>query len=107
MSKASDEVLAERQRQISEEGYNDAHDDMHTALELARAGIAYALLAQAHPDRNGDVSIGLNGAHVQFDWERHAKLIWPWAFGLKPKSIRRDLTRAAALLIAALDRLED
>lgn len=106
MSKASDEVLAERQRQIDAEGYDASHDDDHSPEDIVRAGLTYALLSLAHPDHRGDVSIGLNSGGVKINWKDHAKLLWPWVDGPKPKNMRRDLVRAAALLIAAVDRMD-
>lgn len=37
MSKATDDVLAERRRQIEAEGWTDEHDDAHEVGELAAA----------------------------------------------------------------------
>lgn len=96
MSKATDDVLAERQRQIEAEGWTVEHDDKHDAGELAAAGAAYALNAadQLHPYSQGD---GGNEVPMCWMWDKQ----W-W----KPKNPRRDLVRAAALLIAEIERLD-
>lgn len=106
MTNASDEVLAERQRQITNEGYTSAHDDDHEPDELVRAGIAYALTSLAHPDKDGTVSVGMIHRGVRSNWLESANSIWPWDQGPKPQTMRRDLVRAAALLLAALDRID-
>jgi len=86
MSQAEIDVLAERQRQIFEEGHDEAHDDLWTGGELAEAGASYAL-ASHKPAR--------------------APIEWPWESGWwKPKDRRRNLVRAGALIIAEIDRLD-
>jgi hypothetical protein len=75
-------VIAERFRQIEGEGWSIEHDDAHRAGELAKAGGVYALNA-GQPAGNP----------VPFEW--------PWANDWwKPNGFRRDLVRAAALVIA-------
>ena len=44
-TQAASDVLAERARQIAAEGWTPEHDDEHDGGELARAGAAYALMA--------------------------------------------------------------
>jgi len=107
MSKARDEVLADRQRQMDQEGYDRTHDAEHDPEELIRAALVYTLTSLAHPDANGHVSVGMECRGVKLNWMESATALWPWDGGPKPKTQRRDLVRAAALLIAALDRLED
>jgi len=83
MSQGEIDVLAERQRQIEIEGWTPEHDEeVNTDGELVRAAVCYAVLA------------------LHDDW-------WPWAdVWWKPKNRRRDLVRAAALIIAEIDRLD-
>ncbi len=95
MTKAIDDVIAERRRQIDVEGWTEQHDDDHDAGTLACAGAAYALNA-------GCVLYPLNGTPLEeppffWMWERQ----W-W----KPRSPRMDLIRAAALIIAEIDKLD-
>lgn len=82
-------VLAERQRQITGEGWSVEHDDAHAPGDLAKAGAAYAIAAQE-----------LDGG------ERHRiDQIWPWSWEWwKPTGARRDLVKAAALIIAEGER---
>lgn len=77
-------VIAECRRQREIEKFDEAHDDANMAFELARAGACYAM-APGQP--------------------RLHPRIWPWdAEWWKPQDVRRDLERAAALIIAELDR---
>lgn len=94
-------ALAERERQIEEEHYSEEHDDMHEDGALAHAGAAYAVHATGY----------VAGPLLQGDCP--SKPLWPFEEKLKPSStgdIRwgdeiRDMTKAAALMIAELDRL--
>lgn len=81
-SPAALDVLAERQRQVTVEFRDAADDDRHTDGELTQAAAAYALGADVFWPAN---------------WSREY---------FKPKDRRRDLVRAAALLLAELDRLD-
>ncbi|MBK1793405.1 hypothetical protein JHL21_02695 [Devosia sp. WQ 349] len=94
-SQAARDVLSERQRQMSAEGWATEHDDAHTNGELATAAGCYALgdkLTMREVDGPGTIV-----APVQ----------WPW-FGCwwKPKTRRQDLVRAGALIIAEIERLD-
>lgn len=89
MSKAIEDVVNERKRQIEKEGYSELHDDEHDNFEMSDAAICYIDSAQ-HEGMTCDVS--------------HA---WPWDLKYwKPKSPRRDLVRAAALIIAEIERID-
>lgn len=80
-----DLVKAERERQITVEGYSAAHDDEHDAGELAAAAACYAL-----PDNARDLLATL----------------WPWDYrAWNPGDRRHALVKAAALLAAEYDRL--
>lgn len=88
LSQAATDLLAERQRQISAEGWTPDHDDEHRDGEMANAAACYALNA-AVPMR------GLLPPY--WPWDRH----W-W----KPSSSRRDLIKAGALILAEIERLD-
>lgn len=92
--KAIDEIAAERRRQIEEEGWTPEHDDEHDGGELAAAAGCYALNAvdAFHVD-----DFCNDGTPYQWPWDRE----W-W----KPKNRRRDLIRAAALIVAEVERLD-
>lgn len=89
-TKAASDVLAERERQKSVEGWTEAHDDLHLRGEMALAASSYAMWS--------------------FPAERTteaARAVWPWADEwFKPKDPRRDLVRAGALIIAEIERLD-
>ena len=86
---AARDVLAERQRQISEEGAKPEEDDAYKDHELARAAIAYA--------RSGIGLVSDGNVPTQWPWMTH----W-W----KPSTPRRDLVKAAALILAEIERLD-
>ena len=95
MSQAINDVIAERKRQIEEEGWTPEHDEGHTRFELAAAGACYAENAAIHFDENDYYE--LIEVPEGWPWEQ-----WWW----KPKDPRRDLVRAAALIIAEIDRID-
>lgn len=81
------ELLAERRRQIYEEGYTPKHDDRFGPEAFAHAAAAYATAE--------DVVGG--------------SVLWPDEFdgdAFKPKDLRRNLVRAGALILAAIERLD-
>ncbi len=84
------EIRAERDRQILDEGWTPEHDDTHSKGEMALAAGCYAL--NAAPERFADGVV---------------PIFWPWAREWwKPKSRRRDLVRAAALIVAEIERMD-
>jgi hypothetical protein len=86
MSKAIEDVVFERARQVTAEGWTREHDDDHDCVQLANAAAAYAALAH----RPG-VATG----------------VWPFE-GCQPKDKghRQNCVRAAALLLAEIERLD-
>ena len=98
MTKASDDVLAERERQKAGEGWTEAHDDAHDKGQMALAAAAYA----EHSARFGDATMfGVKYALKAFP------TTWPWSRDCwKPKNSRRDLVRAGALILAEIERLD-
>lgn len=85
-SAAQIDVIDERNRQIDCEGWSLEHDDMQKEGHLAMAGAAYALAGQE--------GIGSNAVEL-----------WPWrVIDWKPEDRRRNLVRAAALIIAEIER---
>ena len=82
-------VIAERRRQVDAEGWSTEHDDNHDHGDLARAGAAYAL---------NSASGALESASPS---------CWPWEEDWwKPQGIRRDLVRAAALVLAEGEKFD-
>lgn len=97
MTKAAQDVLAERERQKSKEGCSEAHDDTHDNGEIARAAACYAI--PAHHRITFGISKDLTGV----------PLLWPWdARWWKPsqQNRRRELVKAGALILAEIERLD-
>ncbi|MDK1227530.1 hypothetical protein [Cronobacter turicensis] len=96
---AAHDVIAERQRQISTEGWTPDHDDLHDKNELAFAAACYAFHAAA-------ASWDLEDDGVSYS-SHPAPKTWPWdSEWWNPKSPRADLVRAAALIVAEIERLD-
>lgn len=84
-SAATVDVVRERERQIEKEGWTPEHDDSHPNGSLAEAGACYAMAFENQP----------------------MPMDWPWEVNWwKPKDRRSNLVRAAALLIAEIERLD-
>lgn len=90
-------IADERERQISQEGYDAQHDDDHDCGELADAAICYALEAGSLAD-----GFTLNTKSIAF--LEH----WPFDLGWwKPSDDPiRNLVKAGALIAAEIDRLQ-
>lgn len=90
------DVVDERFRQIYEEEFSVDRDDTYVHGELAWAGATYAV-----------ATLEGNPASAVVSQETLAHQLWPWALNwFKPKDRRRDLVRAAALIIAEIERLD-
>jgi len=102
------EIQAERERQVSQEGWTPEHDDKHCMGEMAIAAGWYSLNAPfvGKGDCIGDPSQGNHEAWGLF-WGEDRAMNWPWAMEWwKPKDPRRDLIRAGALIVAEIERLD-
>ncbi len=81
------DIAAERRRQIEAEGWTPEHDDTHNRGELADAAACYVL--------------------GPWWFKRLGERLWPWPLKWwKPKDRRRDLIRAAALIMAEIERMD-
>ena len=97
-SQAALDVLAERARQLKI-GWSPDHDDGHHPGDLADAGISYGI----HAVKNLHRLAHSGRVHTAGDKPRR----WPWGCeNWKPKDPRRDLVRAAALIIAEIERMD-
>lgn len=92
------DIAAERRRQIEAEGWTPKHDDQHSKGDLAVAAACYALHGVSFDHRSHPIRDIIGMA---------LKYIWPWMIEWwKPKDRRRDLIRAAALIVAEIERLD-
>jgi hypothetical protein len=95
---AIDDVAAERARQIEKEGWTPEHDDEHNDCCLPVAGACYALIAAGRLTQS---------EYWRDRYAQEGRQLWPWdEEWLKPKSSRSDLVRAAALIVAEIERLD-
>lgn len=80
------DILQERNRQIDDKGFDGEHDDGHEKGELAKAGGCYAIAAF---------------------WTCYREPVaWPWdRKWWKPKTPEENLIRAAALIVAELEKV--
>ncbi len=87
-------IAAERERQISVEGWTSQHDDAHAEQELANAACYYADAAALiqHGFTNYDV--------VPSGWQ------WEKSWWKPSPDPIRNLEKAGALIAAEIDRLQ-
>lgn len=86
-----DDIAHERLRQVVLEGFSPAHDDGHDHGQLAAAAASYAFIA----------------SFDEFRGASSPPVIWPWAVEWwKSTTPRRDLVKAAALIVAEIERLD-
>lgn len=95
---AARDVLAERQRQISDEGWERERDDTYKHGELAAAAASYAQCAGLQGE----------GATTENAFKTPFVENWPWSEPWwKPSSEpRRNLVKAGALILAEIERLD-
>jgi hypothetical protein len=97
--RAVESVFVERLRQISQEGWTQEHDDCHHSGEMALAAACYAI--------SSFVGLGMATHTWTAELNEFIRRLWPWSPSWwKPKDQRRDLVRAAALIIAEIERLD-
>jgi hypothetical protein len=110
LTKAAHDVLAERQRQISAEGWTPEHDDEHDDGSLAAAAACYAApMATKGKTDTVDGSGGRGETAVWTPKRFVVPFLWPssWHGGWwKPKDRRSNLVRAGALILAEIERLD-
>lgn len=90
-------IAAERERQITAEGYTTAHDDQHTGAELVIASNQYSSYAAIHVRSKGLALAPDCFLPKNWPWEREA-----WKPSDDPI---RNLVKAGALIAAEIDRL--
>lgn len=92
-------IAEERQRQIEVEGWTPEHDATHDNEEMISAAICYLL-------RSPDLSISVGTEYAQVEARQ---VLWPWeitALKLTPDDRIKELKKAAALIVAQIDRLQ-
>lgn len=86
LTDAACDVLAERNRQVTAEGWTPEHDDQYTKRELAYAAEIYAVSTLS---------------------KYEMPLLWPFpSQWWKPSTPRRNLVKAGALILAEIERLD-
>jgi hypothetical protein len=106
LSRAAADVLAERVSQVTVKGWTPQHDDEHSDGELSYAAAGYAVSA----------SDAIQAVHREFDGPGQPTLDevcsinhgtpWPEGWQFKAAPPRRMLVKAAALLLAEVERLD-
>lgn len=94
--KGINDVSSERLRQIEEEGHGAASDDNLSPGMLGAAGACYAIHAAWTLAEDGTGKT-LSGVPI---WWPFNKNLW------KPEETRRNLVKAAALIIAEIDKID-
>ena len=105
MSIAAIDVIKERQRQVVEEKFSAEHDDKYFNEELSTAAACYALTDEA---RDCMVSVE-NLCLKQYEKGLLKEFIWPFKkewWKPSPDNRRRELIKAAALIVAEIERLD-
>lgn len=81
------DVIKERNQQITKHEYSPEHDDRRIDYELSEAAIVYA--------------------GYRTDWKGKPPKRWPFDRSYwKPKTYRENLVRSAALILAEIDRID-
>ena len=96
MSKAAQDVIAERRRQVEREGYEPQHDDEHVCGEIAAMAALYAMPEGAR--EWSAVSTGYGATLGDAMCPNH----WTPKFGDR----RRELVKAGAFILAEIERLD-
>lgn len=96
-SAATRDVIAERDRQIKSEGYDLEHDDVHQNDEIAAYATFYAMppAARDWPAEETGYGMTWGQAIIPADWGPP-----------KPCDRRQELVKAAALLVAEIERMD-
>lgn len=104
LSQAMADVIGERKRHFSGEGWTQSHDDNHSRGEMCFAALNYTAaaaltIALGAKSYSPDTAPPLNRMGYGLEW--------PWARSWwKPGTIRRMLVKAASLIVAEIERLD-
>lgn len=90
------EIAGERRLEIETEGRIPERDNVHRNGELAGAAACYIMHG-----------LKIHNAHLNGAVRDMVGNLWPWAaYYWTPFDRRRDLVRAAALIVAEIERLD-
>ena len=94
-----DEIAAERQRQLTLEGWTAEYDDGHVNGELAMAAACFAVDEHLfRAEERPSTSYAPLTAYIP---------LWPWDDAWwKPRDRRQNLVLAAALIVAEIERMD-
>lgn len=109
-----EEIAAERTRQIEVEGWTPDHDDSHPGGQIGQAAACYAASESVSFTDNYGRALLPDGTPRPFtrlelrqSWSYSPALRWPWDYRwFKIKGRRSNLIRAAALLVAEIERID-
>lgn len=106
LSRALLDVIAERHRHVEGEGWTPEHDDAHRRGEMIMAAVTYGTNAAVRVQLAAD---GYSAERID-EMSRNTGVprTWPWSRSWwKPVGgTRRILIKAAALLVAEIERLD-
>jgi hypothetical protein len=102
--RAIGDIGQERLRQIGVEGFDAAHDDAHDDGALAKAAAFFAAAASLDNSQRAALR-GFNGQDPEVAAVLYLRPDWH-ARWLQLHDRRGDLVRAAALIIAEIERLD-
>lgn len=105
LTAAAMDVIEERERQIEAEGFDLEHDDEHRRAELAKAAVCYLTNAIVAAELRAG---GMEQAKIdEASAKAGAPKSWPWdRRWWKPAAPRQSLVKAAALIVAEIERLD-
>ncbi len=109
LTKAAQDVLAERKRQMEVEGWTPEHDDEHAMGELAMAAALYVAPEPIFVHRDAEDAFLSGNTGDRGDRRLHPEghyRAWPFDEEPKLKSRRDNLVRGIALALADLERLD-
>lgn len=112
LTSAAFDVLRERERQVSVEGWTPEHDDEHAGGQMALAAVCYAMPTDRLKMcvKYNEIDNGRSaGEYNPFMARYMVPTLWPdsWhAMYWKPTDRRRDLVKAAALILAEIERID-
>jgi hypothetical protein len=94
------DVVGERLEQVFKHGFTPDHDSHHKPEDLPLASLTY--LEDGVSKLLGGNGVRRDGNHLSPE----VPASWPWRDLFRPTDARTNLVKAAAFLIAAIDRLD-